>query len=466
MNEHDLLNAFQNVDPAFLEECEQMKAAAEQTAQQKQSPEAVRAITMKQNTLWNRLTGAAAVIAVFSIAAAGFAAIRPNRGAVANQPAETAMTETGETTPAAENAASTAPAEDSAQDIPATTVTALPLPSDEFVEETVPQEKLLSLNDEDAFSHSYSCGLKKTNTPYSDYYELDAAGTLESFYLSLRTEILFHSSNKEALSGTLPARVVMIQDGEYLPFALNETDTPALWQDITISIGKINLKTVWLTPEHRNEYSRLAAVVTLNPEYNPADAPADRPDAMDILSRTEMLGICMLHAADVPGTVHEEQYPAASDYIDFPEISLNNSLFEGMEVGRKMDYEANIPNKYEIYTNSWDGSTVLPRDELYLKMHIKQDTSLYSSWLLMDGAYVNVLCDGKPAKVFDGRYQLLIDTPDPAKTLNYHLTPDDSVPEGLHRFSPVMIGRWNQPRPDSHGFLYFYAPQSSYLTVE
>lgn len=96
MNEHDLLEAFQCVDPEFLEEA----AARVQSAPPKKTTRQVAASLlekkdddMSDNKLWQGLMGAAAMIAVCSIMAVGVATVMPNSEMTATQPVDSAVTE-------------------------------------------------------------------------------------------------------------------------------------------------------------------------------------------------------------------------------------------------------------------------------------------------------------------------------------------------------------------------------------
>lgn len=465
MNVHDLLEAFQCVDSEFLEEA----AARAQSA----PPKTVRQIAasllekkednMSNNKLWQGLMGAAAMVAVFSIMAAGVAAVKPDSGMAAKQPEDSVLTDMSESAEMTDTADTTAA--DSAEEAETTTeTTGLQLPSDEFVEETLPPKKEEPPIPEEVLAHyAYSNAVSNLQfeivsegVEYPEIIELGEPN--EKIHIQLKTYLLYDEWYDCRLDQTVDARIVLMQNGEILPFALRENGEFALWQDMTASLnGDVFVADLWLVPSHREEYSQLNVTVVFNPDYH---------DDWTIVKVSNKYQTVTLHtAAPVQEDSTELPYAVASaeDYVDFPAqlLGYRTSSWDGIGMGRIMDYNANVPNRHSV---SYSFEHSARRDAFYVKLHrnteeiletYSDNPEVMASCLEMKGMYVLLLCDGKPFGAFDGKNVLYIDVPTAEKTLNYRVTLDDSVTDGVHNFTVIAFGIWEQPYQnyiDSHSY--------------
>lgn len=471
MNAHDLLAAFQAVDPAFLDE-----AAAREHGIPKQTVRQSAAsiwekkeVNMSNNKLWQGLMGAAAAVAVFSIAAAGFAAVKPNSNLVADHPAESAGTD-ALTDPAAFDETETT-----------TKTTDLQLPSDDFFEVTEPsQEYTPEWYDWQSQIEFYY----KSDLAHISIYEehsapweplkLNEAGENMHILLTLR-----RIQSLESGADHIKCRIVLMQDGELMPFSFEEDGAPAIWQDTEIPVDYFAETTldIWLTPKHQSEYSLLNAVVICDPE------PGAQVDADHFWGKGNVYFADVVLHTDTPEQSDETDLPyafaSAEDYTAFPEALRTDfyayNTWDGIGIGRRMDYQANWPNRYAIRSNAHNEATVLSRDEVYLKLHLhgdvfeevalpRGDGTSYQP--VLDGIYLMVLCDGKPISAFDGKSVLYIDTPDGTDTLNYRISIDDSVTDGAHYFAAIAWGKWHNPLERAERIYYLQDFESTPIIIE
>lgn len=471
MNAHDLLEAFQAVDAQFLEET----AVREQRVSQKTLRQNAAVMwekkeaNMRHNKLWQGLMGAAAVIAVFSIAAAGVAAIRPNSDMVADQPEETDTTGLTDTTASDETETTTE-------------TTDLQLPSEEFVEVTAAPtvEEPENTEEEQSYmeiyysSSSTKLSISGAGTLPWETVELGEAGEKMQFEFVLK-KLLYSGDDFEQVN----TRVVVVQDGALIPFAFSEDGEPALWQDVGVSASYFveNKVDIWLTPNHQNEYSLLSVVAIMDPD------PEWLGTGQFIGKENVYVADTVLHTDTPTADSAETPYALASaeDYIDFPEALRGNRVsssitgFDGISVGRRMDYQANWENRYAIRSNWHNQAAALGRDEVYLKLHLHADALADHSLPagdgteyqpVLEGIYILVLCDGKPMQAFDGKSVLYIDTPDDTNTLNYQLPIDETITDGDHYFTAVAIGKWQNPLERSDHVYYLNFAESIPIIIE
>lgn len=277
----------------------------------------------------------------------------------------------------------------------------------------------------------------------------------EKIHIQLKTFLAYDEWYDYRLDKTVDARIVLMQNGEIVPFALRENGDFALWQDMTASLnGDVLVADLWLVPSHREAYSQLNVTVVFNPEYY---------DGWNLLKFSNKCRTVTLHtAAPVQEDIAELPYAVASaeDYVDFP-AQIRTQIWDGIGMGRIMDYNANVESRYAVnYYRDHSAN----RDAFYVKLHrntekvmenYAEKPEVVAECREMKGMYVMLLCDGKPFRAFDGKDVLYIDVPTAEKTLNYRVTLDDSVTDGIHNFTAIAFGIWDQPYQD-YIDSYFY----------
>lgn len=498
MNENELFRAFQEIDPEILKETEKNLPA--QIVYEQENCDMPRRIRMQHEESriagsrhFHLLTGAAAVLAVCSIGYFTLTALHSDGTLTAHQPADSAAATTviEADSGAAETMQQTAHTPDATAPYAMAT-----LPPEDFVEitETTTAE-IISEPEYDPDGKSYYMTYENGDQliAYLSATGMDMTQTLElpeddrKIRLDLTTAWQSMSSRD-----TVQSRIYLMQDGEYLPFSLKRDEEPALSQVIQTPVTHLepyqdenriyrfvsermrSKKTdLWLTPKKDSRYSMLTAVIVFfhsdessgtENYYNVSYASiALYNENGTTVSRSPVAGEML------PVDAQSYAVAAAEDYIDFPEAFMNsNQQFEGLGIGRKMNYEENRKNRYVIdadnreYTE--DGPPVISRDELYCKMHYNYERHYWeneeagsSMQLIMDGMFLTVLCDGVPLNCFDGKNVLRIDTPTGDKTLNKLISLDDSIENGVHSFVIIAVPDWRRPYDATkQGLCYHY----------
>ena len=269
--------------------------------------------------------------------------------------------------------------------------------------------------------------------------ELSAEGGPEPFSLVMG----FQMSGYE---GDVKARVVLMQDGEVIPFALTKNGTPeeshefTLHSDPQTGVAGIDpelTQEIWLEPKHEYEYSRLYCMTCFY-----------LSEEIEIVAGAGTSSVS-LHCTDAQPAEGEPPYATASyetDYVDYPlSVTDNNSAFCGVGLGPYLDYKANVPHRYEVDNLSFFDSS-FRLDELYVRMHLPEkpsDGRYVNVREVTDDVYLTVLCDGKPCKAFGGKDALRIDMPPADKSLCYPLTLDPDLVQdrvGWHHFIVFALG--------------------------
>ncbi|MCQ2407352.1 MAG: hypothetical protein MJ065_02335 [Oscillospiraceae bacterium] len=264
--------------------------------------------------------------------------------------------------------------------------------------------------------------------------ELSTEGTPEPFALDMTCWI-------EDYDGTITERIVLMQDGEVIPFALTKNGKPEEYHDFTLQskqqAGIPELKSkltqeIWLMPKHDYEYSRLYCLYFC---YSPDDIVIGADSAS-----------VSLHCTDAQPAESEPSCATASyetDYVDYPADARDyGSLSHGVGIGKYLDYQKNIPHRYEIDNLSFFASA-FRRDTLYARMHLPEspDSRYRNAREVTDDVYLTVLCDGKPCKAFDGKDSLRIAMPPADKSLCYPLTLEEAViSDGWHHLVIFALG--------------------------
>lgn len=422
MKAEDLLRAFQSVETDITDAAEYNTSESDGKADA--APMIVHTETGRQRQVY-AAAGIAAAVVICCIGYLGIAAMRNENMQAASQPAETSVTGT-DITEEAEAAYTEAVTQETGETDTEPTDCLQTLPPEDFVEITPDMqedtEEVPLLNR--SRSHGANIEFIGSHTPGATA-ELSEADTPEQFQLSLSCWV-------EDYEGPAYARVVLMQDGEVIPYALTKNGRPEEWRDFTLDIQQSDsmeefpgiTPEIWLTPKHESEYSLLYSLVSF---YSPDD----------ILIGAQAAAT-PLHCANVQTSEGDVPYAAASDadYVDFPAALLNSQYaFSGVGLGKYLDYNANIPGRYSIDNlNRYD--LTFRRDELYIRLHMTdQERSI------TDDVYLTVLCDGKPCRVFDGKNSLRIETPPEDKTLCYPLTLDEeTVPDGIHSMTAFALG--------------------------
>lgn len=240
MNKYDLFQAFQGIDRELIDEADRLtvKQPVYQDTDAANAPifqDAPKEVFMgKHGKLFRTMTGIAAAVAICSIGIAGYFAIHPK---VSDQPDSVASaipdsSETGERTAltASETGSVTTHTETN------------PLP-DDFEEETAPPQDDTEenpvdwLNDERTFgdnNFAYGAGFVNGDPDLSEVINkpVDAENGKK---MSLDLSILYEMGGNETAT-QIPATVVLMQDGEIIPFALTENGRTETSQTVELDI--------------------------------------------------------------------------------------------------------------------------------------------------------------------------------------------------------------------------------------
>lgn len=240
MNKYDLFQAFQGIDRELIDEADRLtvKQPVYQDTDAANAPifqDAQKEVFMgKHGKLFRTMTGIAAAVAICSIGIAGYFAIHPK---VSDQPDSVASaipdsSETGERTAltASETGSVTTHTETN------------PLP-DDFEEETAPPQDDTEenpvdwSNDERMFddnNFAYGAGFVNGDPDLSEVINkpVDAENGKK---MSLDLSILYEMGGNETAT-QIPATVVLMQDGEIIPFALTENGKTETSQTVELDI--------------------------------------------------------------------------------------------------------------------------------------------------------------------------------------------------------------------------------------
>ncbi|MBQ5337805.1 MAG: hypothetical protein J6Z40_01400 [Oscillospiraceae bacterium] len=555
MNKYELFRAFQDISPDLIEEAERLTVSNSEYETESAKKHCIflrtheEEIMGKHSKLFRTLTGAAAVFAVCSIAAAGYFAIRPQ---MADQADDTASQ-------IAELPAGISNETNSESTTTELTTTAAPdIPSD-FVEETIPPKN----ETENASVHA--SGEEKAfaegeYVTYGAWFVSPDEGTpanepikvVNGKKTSLDLNIMLVNFDKQ-MNGKIPTSIVLVQDGEVIPFSFDQNGTPEiehsfdmdipetqysnilnlsvnakgdrlnkiverlsgidgvqnierhiypsdtnlaelyvtlssdlitnnenLYAELYEKIEKIyginqirrepvsvmhsddgsteyvtglypsTMETIWFTPHCRSEYSTLYAAITFYYKNTNYDGDGNM-----------MSTACIPLQCSNPDTDSDFAsvctVASAEDYIDFPE-GIYISGCAGIGIGTKQSYGSDAgPHKYLIQHDWYDEPERIGRDEIYLKAHFDPRETFGpdgDQFTMPKNAYALLLCDNKPMGLADGKDVVYLDI-DTSKTLNFKLTVDDSIPDGVHDFSVVIVSAYEFGAADNLGYFEY-----------
>lgn len=240
MNKYELFRAFQDISPELIEDAERMTVQKPEylTDKREKTPLFMRkyeeVIMSKHNKMFRMLTGAAAVVAMCSIGIAGYFAIRPN---IAEQP-DSAATNLADVT------VLTTAAETDLTSAVTTTETAMLLPSDEFIEETLPpqaeldeaQQNQADEEEDDRFDDvgfSYGGGFLQNSS-----LSRSETKAVNDKQMSLDLSLYLRASGKQS-PHYVPTTIILMQDGKILPFSLEKNESPKQSQKLQIELPEI-----------------------------------------------------------------------------------------------------------------------------------------------------------------------------------------------------------------------------------
>ena len=158
---------------------------------------------------------------------------------------------------------------------------------------------------------------------------------------------------------------------------------------------------------------------------------------------------------------------SADDYIDFPEDLYINGC-TGIGIGQKQSYGSDAgPSKYSIRHYWYEEPPKIGRDEIYLKAHFDPRETFGTEddqYTMSKTAYALLLCDNKPMGLAGGKDVVYFDT-DTSKTLNFMLTLDDSIPDGVHEFSVVFVTAYDPESADNQYYISAFDSDSCRIEV-
>lgn len=255
----------------------------------------------------------------------------------------------------------------------------------------------------------------------------------------------------------LTARIVVMQDGQAIPFALSEDGETALWQDTTAQVGfedgraAITDTEIWLTPMTAYRCTTISVLITYEPELL-IDTDHNYFYHMQLVVKNP-------NPEDAPGCL----LASDQDFVDYPDGTAHKVIIEGsnypptdiavtkgdqgfgVDIGSPINY-AEIP-----WLDNGDGTgcyhlkeenrpEAYSRDALYLRANADLISEAQVRGYGSTNLFAVVLCDGKPVGALNGENAVWFDKTDGSKTLNYKLTLGDSISDGPHLFSAVLIG--------------------------
>ena len=239
MNKYDLFRAFQDVDPGLMEEAERLTVHSPeyQTEKTPDAPKLHRRheedFMGKHGKTFRTMTGIAAAVAICSIGVAGYFAIHPK---VAEQP-DSGASAVAEVTDITEQTALS----HAESTVTATQTVTSPL-SEDFEEETAPpqndtEESSVDWSELDQTfadnSFAYGAGfVKSSDLTETIVKPVDAENGKK---MSLNLSIMYEMGGTDTAM-QIPATVVLMQDGEIIPFALAENGKTETSQTVEIEI--------------------------------------------------------------------------------------------------------------------------------------------------------------------------------------------------------------------------------------